>query len=295
LGTVRSSQSLPGIMQSGRFKTNTELGTSGAQMGGSTRGDYDRVRRAAEEMMGNEGQLIYGALTNPVARTTPEPFQVGLRGQRRYQDWLEANRLFSPSAAENYGARPLSMFPDNFPIRYETNPNVLQNAEIYFGDSLLPQYTQSAARQQMGINVQPEKVTATISEILGGRNFPGADKWIRGTGQTPPYVEASVPNLSLDDISRIQPLATRPSVGRGYEQTVRDALDSVGRDIPVESAPNMVQRERLFQRPPRLSERAQMQLQILRRRLENSLNPRTDRYGRLRTSNFMDLNDAERL
>ena len=276
LGTVRSSQSLPGITQSGRFMTNAETGTSGAQAGGSTRGDYDRVREAAEGMMSGQGQRVYGALTNPVSQTVPAPFQIGQRGQRRYQDWLEANKLFSPSAAEAYGTRPGGTFPDNFPIRYEVSPNLLDEAEIYFGDSMLPQFTESAARQGMGFNVEPKKVTATISEILGGGDFPGAEKWVRG-GSTPWYVEGSVPSLSLDDVARIQPLAIRPSAGREYEQIVRDALEAAGRNIPVEATPNMAVRERLLQRPPRLSEQAQTQLQVLRRRLENFFNPRVIR------------------
>ena len=277
LGTVRSSQSLPGIMQSGRFKTNAETGTSGAQVGGSTRGDYDRVREAAEEMMDGQGQRVYGALTNPISQTVPAPYQIGQRGQRRYEDWLEANKLFSPSAAEAYGTRPGKTFPDNFPLRYEVSPNLLDGAEIYFGDSMLPQYNASATRRsRTGMNYEPEKVTATISEILGGRDFPGAEQWLRG-GNTPWYVEGSVPNLSLDDISRIQPLASKPSVGREYEQTVRDALTEVGRDIPVEAAPNTMVRERLLKRPPRLSEQAQTQLNVLRRRLEAILNPQPPR------------------
>jgi len=274
VGTVRSSQSLPGIMQSGRFKTNAETGTSGAQVGGSTRGNYDAVRQAAEEMMGGQGERIYGALTNPISQTVPAPYQIGQRGQRRYEDWLSANKLFSPTTAEGYGTRPGGMFPDNFPIRYELNPNLLNEAQVYFGDSMLPQYTQSAARQaRTELNYEPQSVTSSISDILASGEFPGAEQWLRG-GFRPPYVEASVPNLSLDDIARIQPLAPKPSVGREYEQTVRDALASVGRDIPVEATPNSVVRERLLERPPRLSEQAQTQLNVLRNRLRNFISPR---------------------
>jgi hypothetical protein len=228
-------------------------------------------------MMDGQGQRVYGALTNPISQTVPAPYQIGQRGQRRYEDWLEANKLFSPSAAEAYGTRPGKTFPDNFPLRYEVSPNLLDGAEIYFGDSMLPQYNASATRRsRTGMNYEPEKVTATISEILGGRDFPGAEQWLRG-GNTPWYVEGSVPNLSLDDISRIQPLASKPSVGREYEQTVRDALTEVGRDIPVEAAPNTMVRERLLKRPPRLSEQAQTQLNVLRRRLEAILNPQPPR------------------
>jgi hypothetical protein len=274
LGTVRSSQSLPGIMQSGRFKTSAETGTSGAQVGGSTRGGYDEVRQAAEEMMGGQGQRVYGALTNPISQTVPAPFQIGQRGQRRYEDWLSANELFSPAAAEIYGTRPLDVFPDNFPIRYELSPNRLKESQIYFGDSMLPQYTESAARQaRTGLNYEPRSVTSSIPDILASGEFPGVEQWLKG-GFRPSYVEGSVPNLSLDDIARVQPLSPKPSVGKKYEQTVRDALASVGRDIPVEAIPNTMVRERLLERPPRLSEQAQTQLNVLLNRLRNFTNPR---------------------
>jgi hypothetical protein len=236
LTTVRSMDSAEDIIGgSGVFKSSNNLGTSGSQAGGTTPELYDRLRNTFETNINLDGDVAYGAFTSPVLRSQPAPLPLGSRGRQNFLTHQKMASMFDPyGTGSGYGAGP-----GRTPMRYILNNDVLNNAGISFGDSL---------RGAPSFNSYDDFVASLnrggYDEIM---STPGKADWgwlrVNNTLNFPEYIEAQIPNLSIDDVARVVGMGEQPLDAAQSAMKLSDIVASSGRDIPVGALSNRVPRE----------------------------------------------------
>jgi hypothetical protein len=217
---------------SGVFRSSNNVGTSGSQPGGTTSELYDRLRNTFETNIDLDGDVAYGAFTSPVLRSQPAPLPLGRRGRQNYLTYQNMASLFDP-----YGtARGYGVGPGRTPMRYILDNDVLNRSSISFGDSL---------RGSPSFNSYNDFVASLnrggYNEIM---STPGKGDWgwsrINNTLNFPEYIEAQIPNLSIDDVARIVGMGEQPFDAAQNAMRLSDIVASSGRDIPVGALSNRV-------------------------------------------------------
>jgi len=231
ISTVRSMNSMDDIIgNTGNFRSSRTTGTSGANSGEKSASDYNRLREAFENRVdGNEKDFVYGAITSPVLRDIPAPFPLFARGRENFLNYMKMAQNTDPyDTAISYG-RSGGTNP-RIPMRYEWGPEATANASLAWGDSLrgAPFFK----------NVDDFKAAINKGIIEGVENAPGRADWGWGTTKNssisiPDYIEAQIPKLTIDDISRITALGKRPGDAAAQGINIIDALTAAGKDIPV--------------------------------------------------------------
>ena len=274
--TTRSTKSMDDILQGG-FQSSRQTGVTGAGLEDAT-GKYNDLRAIAEYQTYGPGveNVQYGALMSPVLRNQPRPLPIGQSGRRALEEYLQTARRLDPSITAPYGSR-------GEPVQYVWSPEAMQNARFFSGDSMWGQST-SPGRD----------VTSSFTDFVN--SFSGDGPWVRpnnkrlaelGLEPAPknwynspapdPYIEVQTPNLSLDDIVRIESLQSGPQGNRVLNQ-INEAVQNSGRNIPTGIAQSADPSR--FDMPPGISERLRALLSRLRSRNQ---------------SPGMDLNDWEAL
>ena len=236
LTTVRSMDAAEDIIGgSGAFRSSTNLGTSGSQAGGTTPELYDRLRNTFETNINLDGDVAYGAFTSPVLRSQPAPLPLGSRGRQNFLTYQNIASLFDPyGTARSYGAGP-----GRTPMRFILDNDVLDRSSISFGDSL---------RGAPSFNSYDDFVAALnrggYEELM---STPGKADWgwsrVNNTLNFPEYIEAQIPNLSIDDVTRVVGLGEQPFDAAQSAMKLSDVVAGSGRDIPVGALSNVVPRE----------------------------------------------------
>lgn len=237
LTTVRSMDSAEDIIGgSGVFRSSRDLGTSGSQSGGQAPELYNRLRDFFETNLGTGSDTAYGAFTSPVLLNQPAPLPLGARGRENFLNYQRIAAMFDPySTARSYGAGA-----ERTPLRYILDNDVLNRIGVSFGDSL---------RGAPAFNSYDDFVAALNN---GGYNeimsTPGKADWnwmkLRSNQlNIPEYLEAQIPNLSIDDVTGIVGLGNRPLDAGENAMRIADLVEASGRDIPVSAMSNVVPRE----------------------------------------------------
>ena len=230
ISTVRSMNSMDDIIGgTGDFKSSRTTGTSGANSGEKSASDYNRWREAFENRVdGNEKDFVYGAITSPVLRDIPAPFPLFARGRENFVNYMKMARNTDPyDTARSYGISEGTN--PRIPMRYEWGPEATANASLAWGDSL------RGAPFFKNVDDFKAAINKGITEV---ENTPGKADWgvVTKKGSSisiPDYIEAQIPKLTIDDISRITALGERPGDAAAQGINIVDALTAAGKDIPV--------------------------------------------------------------
>jgi hypothetical protein len=223
--TVRSTASAPDIIGgSGVFRSSRDTGTSGAHSGAGFDPLYNRLRDTFEDTVSPGSRTAYGYLTNPVLRTTPEPFPIGNRGRENYLYRRNVARTTDPMqpGALSYGAGGETRNP----VRYRISPEAMERASVSWGDSLRGAPTFNSV----------DDLRATLGQGLDAvRGTQGkADwGWMGQTPRVPAYLEAQIPNLTIDDISGIVATGDELKDAASMGMSLADLVEQSGRNIPV--------------------------------------------------------------
>jgi hypothetical protein len=227
LSTVRSMDSVQDIVGgSGLFRSSRELGTSGAQGGTKVSEVYNPLRDVFESNMGMGADTAYGAFTSPVLSNQPAPFPLFRRGRENFLNYQRIARMMDPyETALSYGSGG-----GRVPVRYMLGEDAVNRSGITFGDSLrgAPAFDSfsdfMAALNRGGYN-----------EIM---STPGRANWgwgrsNKGSLNIPEYIEAQIPGLSIDDVTKI--IGSGKNVNEAAERAIdiADLVSSSGRNIPV--------------------------------------------------------------
>jgi hypothetical protein len=230
ISTVRSMNSMDDIIGgSGAFKSSRTTGTSGAHNGLDVPSDYNIMRETLEnEVDPNSADFVYGAVTSPVLRDIPAPFPFFSRGRENFLNYQKLAQNMDPyDTAINYGKSGGTS--PRVPMRYEWGPEATANASLSWGDSL---------RGAPFFNTLDDFKAAIDNgmDTVESASSRGNWNWITQNQprvSIPPYIEAQIPNLGIDDISRITALADRPSEAAAQGMKIVNALTNAGKEIPV--------------------------------------------------------------
>jgi hypothetical protein len=262
--SVRSMDSAEDIIGgSGRFLSSRQTGTSPASRGDI--GNYNPIREIAENATWGPGvdNVQYGYVASPVLRNQPRPFQIGSSGRKALEEFLEtANALDDYTPGLNYGQGKSTVLN---PVQYQLNPEALNRAQYFPTDSLSSQW-------QAGLKDVPERVTQSFDEFINSNQ--GIPNF---------YLEAQIPNLTIDDVSKINAmtgtqtmLASDLSVKADAQSrmaAINKLLEQGGREIPVGAItewnssfmPSGVGRSNAYRMPPTPRENFSSYLRQLRR------------------------------
>ncbi len=297
--TTRSTNSLEDILNTGRFQSSRQTGRTGSGMFDSV-DEYNPLRQKAETAVWGPkiDNVQYGQLVNDVLKSQPRPFPIGESGRKALQEYLLTARSFDPRQSLSYGmGRGASNRPD--PVQYVWSPDALKRSQLYYDDSMFSQAT------------TPERLTKSFDEFLGsfagkgqGANWVtrrDLTKQIKDTNKkygldidlpakdwysnrTPGgYIEAQLPNLTLDDIARIDAV----SGPRNSLEAIQQALEASGRSIPTGIA-NVLD-DSFYKMPALASKKVRADLEALFRRLQDNFNPRRRSSGGQTLDPFDDL------
>jgi hypothetical protein len=233
LTVVRSMDSAPDIIGgSGRFQTSLTTGTSGAHAGSNVPSAYNPLREAFNTNAGYAptDDVISGAFTSPVLRNIRPPAPLFRSGRENYLNYLQTARMLDPyDTALTYGSNNADV--PRVPLRYVLGEDATNRASVTFGDSLrgapffenIEDFVGALNRGGYG------EVMST-----GGRSGTGLFSSDPRPVRIPTYIEGQVPNLTIDDVARIQSLGGNPQEAAVQGMEIADLVADAGRDIPVE-------------------------------------------------------------
>jgi hypothetical protein len=267
--TVRSMGSAEDIIGgSGRFLSSRQTGTSPASPGGVS--NYNPIREVAENATWGPGvdNVQYGYVTSPVLKNQPRPFQIGSGGREALQDYLKiAESMDDYLPALRYGQGQSKIAS---PVQYVLNPAVARNAQYFPTDSLLSQW-------KAGLGEGAPRITQSFDEFVrANQGVPNG------------YVEAAIPNLTINDISKINAMTgpeTMRASGLGVKAdaqsrmaAINKLLEQSGRDVPVGAItqwnssfmPAGVSRSSAYQMPPTPRQQTSSALRNLQRRFNDT-------------------------
>jgi len=192
--------------------------------------DYNRWREAFENRVdGNEKDFAYGAITSPVLRDILRRFRFCAGAGKLFKLHENGAKYRPVCTAISYG-RSEGTNP-RIPMRYEWGPEATANASLAWGDSL------RGAPFFKNVDDFKAAINKGITEV---ENTPGKADWGVVTRKMknssisiPDYIEAQIPKLTIDDISRITALGERPGDAAAQGINIVDALTAAGKDIPV--------------------------------------------------------------
>jgi len=267
--TVRSMGSAEDIIGgSGRFLSSRQTGTSPASPGGVS--NYNPIREVAENATWGPGvdNVQYGYVTSPVLKNQPRPFQIGSGGREALQDYLKiAESMDDYLPALRYGQGQSKIAS---PVQYVLDPAVARNAQYFPTDSLLSQW-------KAGLGEGAPRITQSFDEFVrANQGVPNG------------YVEAAIPNLTINDISKINAMTgpeTMRASGLGVKAdaqsrmaAINKLLEQSGRDVPVGAItqwnssfmPAGVSRSSAYQMPPTPRQQTSSALRNLQRRFNDT-------------------------
>jgi len=287
--TTRSTNSLEDILNTGRFQSSRQTGQTGSGMFDNVSA-YNPLRQKAETAVwGPEiDNVQYGQLVNNVLNSQPRPFPIGESGRKALQEYLSTARSLDPKQSLSYGVgRGANNRPD--PVQYVWSPDALKRAQLYYDDSMFSQATtaqkltksfdeflSSFADKGQGANwVTKKDLTKQIKDTNKKYgldiDLPAKD-WY--SNRTPGgYIETQIPNLTLDDIVRIDAI---PGL-RNSSKAIEQALEASGRNIPTGIA-NVLD-DSFYKMPAFANKKIRANLESLLKRLQDTFNPRKRNSG----------------